>query len=352
MIRLNLNALKHNISQIKSIAPKSKFLAVVKDNAYGHGVETIAGEIIDNVEGFGVISLKEALTVRKFTSTKPIVLMQGVNTESELIQCFSSHLTVLVHNLEQIQLLNSLNIKGKLGVWVKINSGLNRLGFNFNDLKIVLEELKKLKNIKYDNICIISHLSSVSSSDDITQKEIEYFSTLVKELPFEKSLASSSAILKYPETNYDWIRPGLLMYGVSPLSTNEKIPLSLKPVMSLIGHIISIHFLSPGEKVGYSGSWVCKKPTNIAIINVGYADGYPFHIGKSMPVLIEGSKKAHIIGRVSSDAMAVDLSGCGSVKIGDEVTLWGEGLPVEEIASKANTISDQLLCAAGQRAVP
>lgn len=142
------------------------------------------------------------------------------------------------------------------------------------------------------------------------------------------------------------------MYGVCPLTTKEKLPLSLKPVMNLIGRIISTHCLSAGEKVGYNGTWICKKPTNIAIINVGYADGYPFHITKLMPVLIKGDKKAYIIGRISSDAMAIDITDCESVKIGSEVTLWGEGLPVEEIASNANTIPDQLLCAAGQRAVP
>ncbi|MBN9344479.1 MAG: alanine racemase [Caedibacter sp. 38-128] len=352
MIRLNLKALKHNISQIKSIAPKSKFLAVVKDNAYGHGIETITKEIIDDVEGFGVVSLKEALVVRRLTSTKPIILMQGANTRSELTECFSSHLTVLIHNLEQIQLLNSLRIREKLAIWIKINCGLNRLGFNFKDFKVALGELKKSQNVNHDNMCIMSHLSSVSSSNKISKKEIAHFSASVKGLPFEKSLASSAAILKYPETHYDWIRPGLLMYGVSPLSGREKLPLSLKPVMNLVGHIISIHSLSAGENVGYNRAWICKNPTNIAIINIGYADGYPFHIGKSMPVLIRGSKRAHIIGRVSSDAIAVELTTCRNVKIGDEVTLWGEGLPVEEIASKANTIPDQLLCAAGQRAVP
>lgn len=352
MIKLNLSALKHNVKQLKSIAPKSKILAVVKDNAYGHGIEVITKEIIDDVEGFGVISLKEALAVRKLTATKPVVLMQGTNTKSELIQCFSSHLTVLVHNLEQIQLLNSLKAKEKLEVWVKVNCGLNRLGFSFGDFEVVLRELKKLQNINHDTMCIISHLSSVSSSEDISKREIELFSNLVKDMPFEKSLASSAGILKYPETHYDWIRPGLLMYGINPLSAKEPLPLSLKPVMNLVGHIISIHSLSADEKVGYNGTWACKKPTNIAIINVGYADGYPFHIGKLMPVLIKGSEKAYIIGRVSSDAMAVDLTGCRDVKVGDEVILWGKGLPVEEIATKANTIADQLLCAAGQRAVP
>lgn len=352
MIKLNLSALKHNIKQLKSIAPKSKILAVVKDNAYGHGIEVITKEIIDDVEGFGVISLKEALAVRKLTATKPIVLMQGANTKSELLQCLSSHLTVLVHNLEQIQLLNSLKTKEKLEVWVKVNCGLNRLGFSFGDFEVVLRELKRLQNINHDTMCIISHLSSVSSSEDVSKREIELFSNLVKDMPFTKSLASSAAILKYPEAHYDWIRPGLLMYGINPLSPKEVLPLSLKPVMNLVGHIISIHSLSAGDKVGYNGTWACKKPTNIAIINVGYADGYPFHIGKLMPVLIKGSEKAYIIGRVSSDAMAVDLTGCRDVKVGDEVILWGKGLPVEEIATKANTIADQLLCAAGQRAVP
>lgn len=352
MIRLNLSALKHNIKQIKLLAPKSKILAVVKDNAYGHGIEVITKEIIDDVEGFGVISLKEALAVRKLTITKPVVLMQGANTKSELIQCFSSHLTVLVHTLEQIQLLHTLKTKEKLEVWVKVNCGMNRLGFNSDDFESALRELKKLQNINYDTMCITSHLSSVSSSEDISKKEIACFSSLVKDIPFEKSLASSAGILKYPETHYDWIRPGLLMYGINPLSTKEAVSLSLKPVMHLVGHIISIHTLSAGEKVGYNGTWVCKKPTNIAIINVGYADGYPFHIGESMPVLIRQREKAHIIGRVSSDAMAIDLTNCEGVEIGEEVTLWGKGLPVEEIATKANTIADQLLCAAGQRAVP
>lgn len=182
MINLNLNALKHNIGQIKSITPKSKFLAVVKDNAYGHGIETITKAVMDDVEGFGVISVKEALAVRKLTSSKPIILMQGANTRSELIQCGSSHLTILIHNLEQLQLLCSLNIKEKLGIWLKINCGLNRLGFNFKDFKVALTEIKKLQNIDYNNMCVMSHLSSTSFSDEISKKEIALFSTLVKGL--------------------------------------------------------------------------------------------------------------------------------------------------------------------------
>ena len=352
MVRIDLHALQNNIDQIKSLAPKSKLLAIVKDNAYGHGIETVLKTICADAEGFGVISLKEALKVREYSLSKPIVLMQGVHTSSDLAQCVDSHITVLIHNIDQIKILNSINVKKKIKFWIKINCGLNRLGFKDNELDAAFVELKKLKHIDYDNVCIMSHLSSADSSTEISKKEIDTFSMLTKNLPFEKSLASSAAILNYPEIHYDWIRPGLLMYGICPLAERTKSPILLKPVMSLEGSIIALYQLGVGEGVGYSGTWTCERPTKVAIVNVGYADGYPFHIGKDMSVLINKTNIAQIIGKVSSDAMAIDVTDCKNAKIGDTVTLWGRGLPVEDVARQANTIPDQLLCAVGQRYIP
>ena len=351
MINLDLDALCHNVKQIRILTPSSKILAVVKDNAYGHGLKKITQAIVDKVDGFGVISLDEAIAVRQYTLSKPTVLLQGIFKKDQLEYCLQHNLTILIHNFDQIKILSSYKEKNKkIKIWLKINCGLNRLGFRNKELAEVLKEIKNLSNIDYENICLMSHLSSVTTLKEETEKEISIFSKITEGLSFSKSLVSSAGIIRCPNAHFEWVRPGLLLYGVSPFSDCNGADLNLKPVMQFEANVISLFQCSAGETVGYNKTWKCSRSTRIAIINVGYADGYPFHIDKSTSVLVDG-EEASIVGRVSSDAIAIDVTNIKKIKMGDKVLLWGNQLPVEKIALQAKTVPDQLLCGVSQRCI-
>ncbi len=343
MIVIDLKALRYNVLKIKSQFQNSKFLAVVKDNAYGHGINTVVQEINSMVDGFGVISLKEAFEVRKHSPIKPIILFQGIYSIQDLETCILYNLSPLIHNQYQIELFEQKKFTKKIKPWIKINIGLNRLGFKPNQLNAILSRLRGIKTIDFDNICIISHLSSVQLSVKEKNEELQLFHSITHNLPFEKSLLSSAGILKFPQSHYNWIRPGLLMYGISPFPNQTGSDYKFHPVMSLIGIVIAKHHCSPGETIGYNKTWTCNINTTIAIINIGYASGYPFHNSNNLFVLVNG-EYAHIIGQVSSDAIAIDITNINAVNIGTKVILWGAELPIEIVARQSKTIPDQLLC--------
>lgn len=357
MIKLNLDALHHNVERIKTLAPESKVLAVVKDNAYGHGLERVVRTIANRVEGFAVVSIAEGIVIRKMGILKPVVLLQGANTVEEVNQSLEYQLTMVVHHENQFKIIIKNPKKNVLiKIWLKINCGLNRLGFSIEKRKMVNTMLKNIKNLDKNYFCAISHLSSATSSAETTKNEIDFFHHYLTGLDYpspsavSKSLASSAGILKYPASHLDWVRPGLALYGVSPFTESSGADFGLLPVMQLEAKVISIQLYRKGEGVGYNKTWVCIEPKVIAILNVGYADGYPFHIKQGTSVLING-ERAEIVGRVSSDAISIDITRIKNLKVGDPVILWGSGLAIEEIAACSRTVPDQLLCGVAQRCI-
>jgi alanine racemase len=343
--RINLSHLKHNLAAIRNLVNQSKIMAVVKADAYGHGMLEVCNSLSD-ADVFSVAYVNEALELRESGIKKDIVALQGFSNAEELQNAIDQNIQVVLHHQEQLNILKSSTKQSSLNVFLKIDTGMHRLGFAVEEFKNAFNELKLLLSPE-SKIRAMTHLASADEVDNpATQQQLEQFDLAVKDQPFEQSIANSAGILAWPQCHRDWVRPGLLLYGVNPLPKQErKAAIELRPVMSLFAPLISVKNCKKGEKVGYGGVFSCPDDMRIGIIAIGYADGYPRHLKQSPRVFVCG-KKASVIGRVSMDMIAVDLSGI-ETQVGEMVELWGENISVAEVAEHAETISYELLCAAG-----
>lgn len=337
-------ALRHNLQQVRRCAPRAKVMAMVKANAYGHGLTTVASALRE-ADALGVASIEEALLIRKIGVDTDIVLIEGIFREEELPLLQTHRLTQVVHHWPQIQALQHYRgtLREPFNVWLKINTGMNRLGFALQEVHEAYRVLSSLPQVNV--IGMMTHFSHADDPDsEETALQIMRFNETVKALPGQRCLANSAAILANPEAHADWVRPGLMLYGASPFQTTTASAYNLLPVMTLRSEIIAIRELSCGERVGYSGTWEngaqhCK----VGIVAMGYGDGYPWHAKNGTPILV-AQQRTQTVGRISMDMLAVDLTTIGPVKIGDPVVLWGEGLPIEEVAKHAGTIPYELFC--------
>lgn len=340
---ISKQALLHNFHQVQQHARTSKILAMVKANAYGHGIVSVA-KILKSADAFGVANSEEALILRQAGIDNPIVLMEGFFHADELQWVIDYKLTPVIHRFDQIQALAALTqTSDKLNVWIKINTGMNRLGFSPTEFQDAYAALSTIPAVR-----IIGYMSHFSQADEISSTQTEHqtkaFFELTHGLPGERCLANSAAILGWPQTHCDWVRPGLILYGASPFADKTSKDLNLKPVMQLSAEIIAIQEVQAGQKVGYGGVWQAKQtPTRIGIVSIGYGDGYPWHAQSGTPVLVN-QQLTETVGRVSMDMLAVDLTQLPKTRIGDPVLLWGEHLPIELVAKGANTIPYELFC--------
>lgn len=338
---IDLSALQHNLNTIKNMAPNSQVLAVLKANAYGHGLERIA-KALPQADALGVARIDEALALRAGGVVKPIVLLEGFFSEDDLAVIAVNNLQTVVHNQEQLNAICDADLDRPLKVWLKVDTGMHRLGINPTDFDSFYQQLKQSKNVQ-DAIVLMSHLAC---ADDITskfnQQQIALFNEISVGLFEQKSMANSAGVCAWPAAHFDWLRPGLLLYGVSPMQTIDD-DLAIKPVMTLKASLIAVRAIKQGEPVGYGGNWQSKLDTIIGVIAIGYGDGYPRHAENGTPVLLNG-RKVPLVGRVSMDMITVDLGSKSLDKIGDVATLWGKGLSVEEVAQHATTIPYELLC--------
>jgi len=349
---INLTALKHNLSIVKQAAPLQKIMVVVKADAYGHGVARIAkslSEELSNDQAFAVASIDEAIMLRSIGITHSIVVLEGFNSSSDLDFLIQHNLTVVIHHISQVILLE-LNLEKikNIKVWLKIDTGMHRLGFSPDSVKKMYQ---RLLNTGVDtDIGLMTHLANADDQQDKkSEQQIDTFNSLVSGNPAETSLANSAAILGWPAAHGHWVRPGIMLYGVSPFSTqDDSAKYNLKPVMTLSAAIIAINKVSEGETIGYGGKWRCPEDMPVGVVSIGYGDGYPRHAPSGTPVLVNG-KRAALIGRVSMDMIMIDLRENPDAKVGDAITLWGEGLSVEEIATAADTIGYDLLCGVTKR---
>lgn len=342
-------ALRHNLSVIRKHVRRARVIAVIKADAYGHGLLRCA-QALSDVDAFAVLELEAAMQLREAGFRQPILLLEGFFSIAELKVLAQYQLSTVIHHQEQLAMLFSYKAIEKLDVFLKINSGMNRLGFRPEQGRTVLDALRQQAFV--NSITLMTHFACADDSQerhDIDQ-QLNRFATLqpqgAKRLP--RSLANSAAILRYPQTHADWVRPGLLLYGASPLIEKTGNELGLRPVMTLTSQIIAIQHLNPQDRLGYGGQFVADRPMRIGIVAAGYADGYPRHAPTGTPVLVDG-QHTRLIGRVSMDMLSVDLSGIEQAKISSPVTLWGEGLPVERVAESAGTISYELLAALSPR---
>jgi len=345
---IDCQALVDNFNIIKQHAADTKMLAVLKANGYGHGLERIA-KALPLADAFGVARIDEALALRAAGIIQPIVLLEGFFSAKELAILVVNDLQTIVHNQEQLTAICQAKLDRPLKVWLKIDTGMHRLGINPDEFEHFYSALTQSENVQQP-LVLMSHLGCADEIDNKTTfEQISLFEQLTSTLQEDKSLANSAAIYAWPRSHFDWIRPGLMLYGVSPMalstaSIDECDPLNrISPVMTLQSSLIAKRTISAGETVGYGSAWRCQKQTTIGVVAIGYGDGYPRHATNGTPVLING-RRVPIVGRVSMDMITVDL-GCSSKdKVGDLATLWGKGLPVEEIAQWATTIPYELLC--------
>ena len=343
---INLSALRHNLSIARRHAPDSRIMAIIKANGYGHGIVAVA-QALNQAEAFGVACLDEAISLREAGIAQPIVLLEGVVHAADLNLVRGYQLELVVHHPAQISLLEESG-GSAIPVWLKLDTGMHRLGVPPSQLNEMLQRLAQLDTV-LQPVRLMTHLANADERQDkTTPQQLAQFDAATADLSLEASVANSAGILAWPDTHRDWIRPGIMLYGVSPFTDSTAAEHELQPVMSLQSELIAVNQQKKGEPVGYGGSYRCPDDMPVGVVAIGYGDGYPRHAPNGTPVLVNG-KRVPLIGRVSMDMICVDLRTEPEARIGDPVVLWGSDLPVEEIAAQAGTIGYELLCQVTQR---
>ncbi len=344
---IDIKALRANLQRVRSVASGARVLAVIKANGYGHGMIRTA-EALHEADAFGVACLEEGVLLREAGIAHPIVLLEGFFDGLELPEIARNHLSVVVHHEHQLRLLESVDLQRPLSVWIKIDTGMHRLGFAPEQAIAVFGRLRACRNV-VPRIRLMTHLANADDRGDaMTERQIALFESTIGEIPGERSIANSAGILAWPRSHADWVRPGIMLFGASPFGDSTGREEKLRPVMTLSSRLIAINRFRQGDPVAYGGAWVCPEDMPVGVVGIGYGDGYPRGIAAGTPVWIRG-QRATIIGRVSMDMMCIDLRRLPDAQIGDEVELWGRHIPVEEIARCASTIAYDLLCGITQR---
>jgi alanine racemase len=347
LLTIDLSALKHNFEQVKRMAPGCSVIAMVKANAYGHGLQRIASALTE-ANAFGVASLEEGLQLRQAGIKNSIVLMEGLFSDTELNLAIENDFTLVVHHTQHVDILEKSSTLKPVLIWLKIDTGMHRLGFLPHEVAKIYARLMFCGSVKKP-IGLMTHFASSDALDSSqTQQQIEVFNQVVRKLEGPRSLANSAGIIAWPAAQGDWIRPGIMLYGASPFAGHRGAEYALQPVMSLSSKLIAVHSITKGSQVGYGGTWTCPDNTRIGVVAIGYGDGYPRHAINGTPVLVNG-RPCPLVGKVSMDMLTVDLSTQPDAKIGDPVLLWGKGLPVEVIAEQSETTCYELLTRITQR---
>ncbi|MBI2307620.1 MAG: alanine racemase [Rhodocyclales bacterium] len=347
--RVDREALLHNYLLAKSHVPGSRAWAVVKANAYGHGLLNAADALAETADGFALLDLDEAVALREAGIRQPILLLEGFFAAEDLELVAEHRLSLVVHRLDQLQLLRQVGLPLRVPVYVKFNTGMNRLGFRPEQLGALRDELAR--NQAVSEVTLMSHFAE-ADGDRLAGRGIDWqlaqFRAMVGEWRGPVSLANSAAILRYPQTGRDWVRPGIMLYGSSPFADESAESLGLRPAMTLTSEVIAVQQIAAGERVGYGGLFAAERETRVGVVACGYADGYPRHAPTGTPILV-GGWRTRTLGRVSMDMLMVDLTDLREAGVGTPVTLWGEGLSADEVAAAAGTISYELFCALAKR---
>jgi alanine racemase len=339
---IDQTAIQHNLAIVHNYAPDAKVMAVIKSDGYGHGLIRIAKALAD-ADALAVARIDEAIRLRQAGFQQRLTILEGFMSLEELAACVIYHLEPVIHCMAQVNLLEHKKPPYSLSLWLKLDTGMNRLGFNPVAFPLIYTRLQACLTIEA-KIYLMTHLANADDLKDTkTLKQLSLFNNTVKTLKGECSVANSAGILGWPSTLTNWVRPGIMLYGISPFIAQTGRKLGLKSVMSLHSQLIAIKTLKKGDTVGYGSSWVATKTTRLGIVAIGYGDGYPHHAKIGTPVLING-QRVPLIGRVSMDMLTVDLSAHSHAHVYDSVTLWGNGLAIEEIANCANTIAYTLVC--------
>lgn len=355
--RIDVSALRHNLGVVRGHAPQSKAIAVIKANGYGHGMLRVA-QALAGAEGYAVLRLEEAVALREAGFKQTILLLEGFFDADELPVLAEHRLATVVHCAEQIEMLEAFGSPAGIDVFLKVNSGMNRLGFGPGAFRAALARLQSCPAV--GGVALMTHFACADGAEGVVA-QLSCFNALLPARVLPLSLANSAAILRYPETHGDWVRPGIMLYGASPFGDASAESLGLRPAMTLASRVIAVQELKAGEAVGYGATFRADGPMRVGIVACGYADGYPRHAPTGTPVLVHpqgggmvdktalNGVRSRTLGRISMDMLCIDLTAIPGADIGSAVTLWGEGLPVDEVASAAGTISYELLCALAAR---
>jgi alanine racemase len=334
--------LLHNLAVIKIKAPKAKIMAMVKANAYGHGIRSVSQRLEGHVDALGVASIDEAMALRQASVKTPITLIEGVFTPEELKLAAVQGFSVVFHSEHQIRWLQEAKLPAPLRAWIKIDTGMGRLGFSPETETKALQILSEHPSV-IQPVGIMSHFACADEPENpMNAKQIATFRAFKPAHTGERSFCNSAAIFAFPEVQYDWVRPGLALYGASPLMGCTAESLKLKPVMTFRTELIAIQNFKRGDKVGYGASYTCPEDMPVGIASVGYGDGFPRIVKPGAVVLINGAR-CPFVGRVAMDMAAVDLRPYAKAAVGDKVTLWGDGLPIEDLAAFTDRVSYDLL---------
>ena len=341
--RIDLTALERNLHAARRLT-SARIMAVIKANAYGHGLLRSA-EALQAADGFALLDISDAVRLREAGFRQTILLLEGVFAADDMALLAEYDLAAVLHSPHQLAMLDAYPRRGSLSLWLKINTGMNRLGFAPHEAPAVMAQLKAHPAVK--DVTLMTHFASADEAEGVSV-QLERFNTLAASFSMPRSLANSAALLRYPATHGDWVRPGIMLYGASPFVETSAQDLGLRPVMTLSSEIISVREIQSGEQVGYGGLFRADRRMRVGVVACGYADGYPRHAPSGTPILVNG-QRTRTLGRVSMDMLSVDLSALPDAEIGSRVTLWGEGLTVDEVAQAAGTISYELLCALAAR---
>ena len=348
-VRVDLAALQHNLQQVRRYAPDSKVMAVIKADAYGHGVLPVA-KALQQSDGFAVARLSEALLLRQNGYQQPITIFEGVSSTAEWQLAAEQMLIPVVHQQQHIDALLQANIQQPLPMlWLMLETGMHRLGLPEVAVQQIISQLKHRQDIT-TQLGLMSHFANADlSNDQRNQQQLAVLQKLAASTGLAVCMANSAAIMTLPESHYDWVRPGLMLYGVSPFAEKRATELGLKPVMQLTSKLVATQQLKAGDEVGYGGQWTAAKPTRMGVVSIGYGDGYSRHLSNVGEVLIR-EQRLPVIGRVSMDTLCVDLGNCPQAQLNDEVIIWGAtDLTVEWLAEKAGTIPYELLTGVASR---
>ena len=341
---ISLDALRHNLGVVRRCAPHARVFAVIKANAYGHGVAR-AARALEGADGIALLEIDAAVALREAGYRRRLALLEGLFDISELAAAAAHELTIAIHNDDQLRMLDAAPPGARLDVMLKVNSGMNRLGFRTQDALAACGKLAGHGAVK--QITLMTHFATADDERGVAW-QMKAFDAVAAGQPYERCIANSAAILRHPETHADWVRPGIMLYGGSPFADVTASELGLEPVMTLESVVISVQELRPGDRIGYALTFEATRPMRIGTVACGYADGYPRHAPTGTPVLA-GGRRTSTLGRVSMDMLCVDLTEIPAGRVGIPVTLWGKGLPADEVAAHAGTVSYELMCAVAPR---
>jgi alanine racemase len=341
---ISASALQHNLATVRKQAKTAKVMAVIKANGYGHGLIHVA-HALNSADAFATLNLSEAIDLREAGFEQAILLLEGAFDEEELRIAASFEISLVVHNLKQVEMLQTSKLARAVNIYLKMNTGMNRLGFVPSAYLSAYNQLKACENVGH--ITLMTHFATADEAIGIATP-LARFKEVTSSLEAPISLANSATILRYPEAHADWVRPGIMLYGATPVSGTPAADFDLKPAMQFTSQLIAIQTLAPGESVGYGARFTATKETRIGIVACGYADGYPRHAPNGTPIAVNG-KLTKTLGRVSMDMLFCDVTDLPAADVGASVELWGNIVPVDAVAEASGTVGYELLCAVAPR---